>query len=164
VLCLDRGFYSIDVSNFLEEHSIPYVIPVVKHGKSAEITIGGPKILFPALHGPEQKQIQRRTPGSEGRIFERENGKERQGFFRIRCIRTLWTPEKEAPAYKSRVGIESSYRIRNNFRPLTTSRNPTLRFLFAIIEFLMEYIWVSLQWIFFTPLRRGPRGKHKKMS
>jgi hypothetical protein len=29
----DRGFYSIDVLNFLEEQKIPYIIPVIKHGK-----------------------------------------------------------------------------------------------------------------------------------
>jgi putative transposase len=46
VLCLDRGFYSIDVLNFLEEQKIPHIIPVVKHGKELKSLLEVKKSCF----------------------------------------------------------------------------------------------------------------------
>src|SRR5690606_15183740 len=39
VLCLDRGFYSIDVFNFLEERKIPFIIPIVKRGEKIKAVL-----------------------------------------------------------------------------------------------------------------------------
>lgn len=33
VLCLDRGFYLIDVFSFLQKEKIPHIVPVRKYGK-----------------------------------------------------------------------------------------------------------------------------------
>ena len=33
VLCLDRGFYSTDVFEFLQNNNVPHIVPVVKKGK-----------------------------------------------------------------------------------------------------------------------------------
>ena len=33
VLCLDRGFYSIDVLEFLQNNNVPHIVPVIKRGE-----------------------------------------------------------------------------------------------------------------------------------
>lgn len=157
VLCLDRAFYSIDVLNFLEERNIPYIIPVVKHGKELKSLLEVPKSCFLqyTIHSKDRSKdvlLAVKVGYLKGKTGK--NGKISLGYV---VSRLPWTPEKLYQVYKSRFGIESSYRMRNRVRPFTTSRNPTLRFLFAIVAFLMENVWVSLQWIFFTPFRRGPR-------
>ena len=45
VLCLDRGFYSIDVFEFLQNNNVPHIVPVIKRGKQIK------KILRGIRHG-----------------------------------------------------------------------------------------------------------------
>jgi putative transposase len=68
-----------------------------------------------------------------------------------------WNPRRVYRVYKNRFAIESSYRMRNIVRAKTSSRNVAIRYLLTIISFLLKNIWVSLQWIFFSRVRRGPR-------
>ncbi len=157
VLCLDRAFYTIDVLNFLEERKIPHIIPVVKRGKKI-------KELLNVSHSCHRYHTLER-PGKFKKVFvaikvgylKGKTGKKGAFALGYAVFGISWTPEKVHQAYKSRFGIESSYRMRNTVKPFTTSRNPTLRFLFAIISFLLENVWVALQWGYFTPIRRGPR-------
>ena len=157
VLCLDRAFYSIDVMNFIEERNISYIIPVVKHGKMLKSLLEVPKSCF--LHYTIRSKDKSKDVLLTVKVgyLKGKTGKKGKISLGYVVSKLSWTPEKVHQVYKFRFGIESSYRLRNRVRPFTTSRNPTLRFLFAIISFLMENVWVSLQWIFFTPLQRGPR-------
>jgi putative transposase len=68
-----------------------------------------------------------------------------------------WIPRKVHLIYKKRFAIESSYRMRNIVKAKTSSRNVVTRYLLTIISFLLKNIWVSLQWIFFSRVRQGPR-------
>ena len=68
-----------------------------------------------------------------------------------------WKPRKVHLIYKKRFAIESSYRMRNIVKAKTSSRNVVTRYLLTIISFLLKNIWVSLQWIFFSRVRQGPR-------
>ena len=68
-----------------------------------------------------------------------------------------WNPKKVATIYRKRFGIESSYRMRNKVRAKTTTKNVIIRYLYAIIAFLLKNIWVALKWIFFSIQKRGPR-------
>lgn len=58
--------------------------------------------------------------------------------------------------YRSRFGIESSYRLLNEGRGRTSSRQPALRLLFVALSLLMQNLWVWLKW-HLTPPRRGGR-------
>ena len=68
-----------------------------------------------------------------------------------------WNPRRVYRIYKNRFTIESSYRMRNIVKAKTSSRNVVIRYLLTIILFLLKNVWVSLQWIFFSRVRRGPR-------
>jgi putative transposase len=43
VLCLDRGFYSIDVFEFLQNNNVPHIVPVIKRGKQMNQILNGIK-------------------------------------------------------------------------------------------------------------------------
>ena len=68
-----------------------------------------------------------------------------------------WTTRRIYNTYKTRFAIEASYRIRNRVKCKTSSKNVTIRYLYAIISLLLKNIWVVLQWTYFSPIRRGPR-------
>jgi putative transposase len=36
-------------------------------------------------------------------------------------------------------------------------RNPVIRYLYAIISFLLKNIWIVLLWTRFSPVQQGPR-------
>jgi hypothetical protein len=59
--------------------------------------------------------------------------------------------------YRSRFGIESSYRQMNRVRIRTTSKDPAIRFLFLTIAFLLLNLWRTLNWQYLSVPRRGGR-------
>ena len=68
-----------------------------------------------------------------------------------------WNPQKIHDVYRSRFAIESSYRMRNQVRPRTSTRDPLIRYLYAIVSFLLKNVWVVLLWRYFSRQQRGPR-------
>lgn len=56
--------------------------------------------------------------------------------------------------YRLRFGIESSYRMKNQCRIKTTVKNPTIRFLFVALAFLIINIWIYLLWRYLSTLKR----------
>jgi putative transposase len=59
--------------------------------------------------------------------------------------------------YRLRFGIESSYRMKNQCRIKTTIKNPTIRFLFVALSFLIVNIWIYLTWHYLSRLKRSSR-------
>ncbi len=59
--------------------------------------------------------------------------------------------------YRLRFGIESSYRMKNKCRIKTTIKNPTIRFLFIALSFLIINIWIYLLWHYVSTLKRSSR-------
>lgn len=59
--------------------------------------------------------------------------------------------------YKDRFGIETSYRIKNQCRIRTTSKNPVTRLLFVALAFILVNLWVYLLWVFVSRAQRGGR-------
>jgi putative transposase len=68
-----------------------------------------------------------------------------------------WNPKKVHTVYKSRFAIESSYRMRNQVKPRTSTRNPLIRYLYAIVTSLLKNVWVVLLHHYFSRQQRGHR-------
>ena len=47
--------------------------------------------------------------------------------------------------------------MRNLVKPRTSTRNPVIRYLFAIISFLLKNLWMAVLWTRFSPVKQGPR-------
>ena len=59
--------------------------------------------------------------------------------------------------YRLRFLIESSYRMRNQVKPQTSTKNPIIRYLHALISFLRKNIRIALLWRYVSPVKQRPR-------
>jgi hypothetical protein len=59
--------------------------------------------------------------------------------------------------YRYRFGIETSYRIKNQARIRSTTKNPVLRLLYVALAFILVNLWVYLLWQVVSATRRGGR-------
>jgi putative transposase len=59
--------------------------------------------------------------------------------------------------YRSRFGIETSYRQLNQARIRTCTRNPLLRLLYVAVALILRNVWVWLHWELLAERRRGRR-------
>lgn len=47
--------------------------------------------------------------------------------------------------------------MRNQVKPRTSTRNPVIRYLFAIISFLLRNLWMAVLWTQFSPVKPDSR-------
>jgi len=156
ILCLDREFYSINVFEFLKNLNIPHITPVVKKGDRIKKVLTGNKNRFDTyLMENSEKEILldiaidvKYLKGKRGK-----KGRENLGFV---VYGINWNPRKVSTVYRRRFAIESSYRIRNQVKPNTSTKNVIIRYFYALISFLLKNIWLCLQKKRFTIVQRGP--------
>ena len=87
-------------------------------------------------------------------LRERANGRE---FFIYAVYKVQLSLHLIHDDYRLRFGIESSYRMKNLCRIKTTIKNPTIRFLFVALSFLIINIWIYLIWNYLSRLKRSSR-------
>jgi len=159
-LYLDRGFFSVPVIRWLQACAIPFVMPVIIRGKQ-----GGTRALLTpkrtrktryTMHSPlygevtfEVWVIGTYSKGKYGR-----HGLEYQAYAVYKVpIRLRGLPDD----YGRRFGIESSYRLKNQSRIRTSTKNPVVRLLYMGIAFLLVDMWVYLVWTYVSRPRKGGR-------
>jgi hypothetical protein len=75
----------------------------------------------------------------------------------VACDLTDRTPKRVEALYRKRSAIESSYRLFRQARARTTTRDPTIRFAYVLVGFLLENLWLVLRWAVVARPRRGGR-------
>jgi hypothetical protein len=60
--------------------------------------------------------------------------------------------------YRKRFGIETSYRLLGQARPITTSRSPAVRLLYVGVALLLQNEWMILKLQYASEGRQGPIG------
>ena len=155
-LCLDREFYTRKVFGFLTRLQVPFIVPVRKHGKRMKAL----------LHGTQSRYAEYRMKAKPPLLLtiavavtyargkRGKHGVENLGYV---VSGLAWSPRRVHQTYRSRFSIESSYRMRNQVKPRTSTKNPVIRYLYAIISFLLKNVWVALLWMHFSPVKQGPR-------
>jgi len=68
------------------------------------------------------------------------------------------TPAQVASVYNKRSRIEKSYEKFREARALTTTPSTTIRLFYVGVGFLLEQLWVVLQWAMLAQPRRGGRA------
>jgi putative transposase len=157
VLCLDRGFYSNDVFSFLQEENIPHIVPVRKHGQELKEILRGNHSRYAQYTMRGTGKPLDLTLAIDVQYLLGRNKKFGNVNLGYVVYGIDWKPRRVYRVYKNRFAIESSYRMRNIVKARTSTRNVVLRYLLTIISFLLKNIWVSLQWMFFSKVQRGPR-------
>jgi len=157
VLCLDRGFYSKEVFSFLQNENVPHIVPVRKHGKELKKILRGNHSRYAQYTMMGTGEPLALTLAIDVQYLQGRNKKFGNVNLGYVVYGIDWNPRRIYRVYKNRFAIESSYRIRNIVRAKTSSRNVAIRYLLTIISFLLKNIWVSILWMFFSKVQRGPK-------
>src|SRR3954451_1956718 len=166
LLLLDRGFYGVAVVRYLQAARMPFLMPAVCHGRS-------PK----QRGGPSGSYVFRTWKKSGWSTYTLADAKKRTATVSIcvkcRNYRGQWkrhgrqaliyaywgyqsaSPEAVFQVYRTRIGIETSYRQMHEGRIRTTTRNPVVRLLYVGIALVLRDLWV---WLHYTTLSRPRRG------
>src|SRR3954469_7640811 len=168
LLLLDRGFYSVAVVRYLQAAPMPFLMPVVCHGRS-------PK----QRGGPSGSYVFRTWKTSGWSTYTLTDAMKRTATVSI-CVKcgnyrgqwkrhgrqalvsASWGYRPASPAavfttYRLRFGIETSYRPMHEARIRTTTRNPVVRLLYVGIALVLRNLWVWLHSTLLATPRRGGR-------
>ncbi len=168
-LLLDRGFCSVDVSRYLQAARYGWLMPLVLRGRKPEHPKG--------VSGSRVFATWKRSGWGQ---YTRTNAAKRTATFRV-CVKcrnrrgergrrgrqalvyafggplrpSSYTWVKET--YRSRFGIETSYRQLHQARIRTCTRDPLLRLLYVAIALLLRNVWVWLHGELLAERRRSHR-------
>jgi len=155
-LCLDREFYTKKVFGFLTRLQVPFIVPVRRHGKRMKELLQGTESRY-AEYRMKAKPALLLTIAIAVKYAKGKRGKHGVENLGYVVGGLAWNPHRVHQAYRSRFSIESSYRMRNQVKPRTSTKNPVIRYLYAIISFLLKNVWIALLWKHFSPVKQGPR-------
>ena len=168
LLLLDRGFYTVRVIRDLITGEWPFIMPAVKRGKKPT-TAGGPTGTY-ALAAERHGQWTTYTlkSSAQGRVaFDLAvvcyNTRGQRGRHQRETLLYATWGLTHRPlhwiraTYRSRFGIESSYRQSHQARMRTSSRKPALRLLFMGVALVLRNVWVWLHAEVMAQPRRGSR-------
>jgi hypothetical protein len=168
LLLLDRGFYSVAVIRYLQAARYPFLMPVVCHGRSPKQP-GGPtgSYVFRAWKTSGWStytlaDARKRTATVSICVKCRNYRGQWKRHGRQALIYAYWgyrppSPDSVFTTYRSRFGIESSYRQMHEGRIRTTTRRPVVRLLYVGIALVLRNVWVWLHYTILSMPRRGGR-------
>ena len=166
LLLLDRGFYSVAVVRYLQAARVPFLMPVVCHGRSPKQP-GGPtgSYVFRAWKKSGWSRhtltdAKRRTATVSICVKCRNYRGRWKRHGRQALVYAYWgfrplSPDSVFETYRLRFGIETSYRQMHEARIRTTTRRPVVRLLYVGISLVLRNLWV---WLHYTILSMPSRG------
>lgn len=168
LLLLDRGFYSVDVVRHLQAARQPFLMPMVIRGRKPDEP-GGPSgtRVFAAMKRSgwfayTMRNAEKRTATAKVCVSCRNYCGERGRHGRQALVYACWGVEGRScewvrETYRSRFGIESSYRQMHQARGRTSTRRPELRLLYVGLALVLRNEWVWLHFEILSTPRRGGR-------
>jgi putative transposase len=167
LLLLDRGFYSIEVIRYLQRARVPFLMPAVGRGRKPKE--GEPLTGIRALQKWKSSGWTQHTlvSGKDKATVSicvhcgNYNGQRKKrgryawvyAYWGFQPNSTRWMKD----TYRSRFGIETSYRQLNEARIKTCTRNPEVRFFFIALALILRNVWVWFHWERLSTPRRGRR-------
>ena len=167
-LVLDREFYSVAVIRYLQAARTPFLMPVVGHGRKPDHPLGpSGSQVFKAMKRSGWFEYplsdpRKRTATVQICVKCRNRRGERGKTGREPWIYAYWGigPKRfdwVKDTYRSRFGIETSYRQMNQCRIRTTTPRFAVRFLYVAIAMLLRNLWVWLHYAVLSSPHRGCR-------
>ncbi len=157
VLLLDRGFYSSKLFKYLMDVGISFIMPVKNHSAEMKELLQGRRSRYTKYTMNKTTDTIELDVAICVKYLNGKYGKHELRNYGYFVYGIDWKPNKVASVYSKRFGIESSYRMRNIVRIRTSTKNPVVRYYFALVSMLLKNIWVSIRYCSFPQLRRGPR-------
>ena len=156
-LCLDREFYVADIFNFLQREEIPHIIPAKMQSSEMKKQVRGrkSKSFTYELNSGKENAVMLNVVDC---VLYLNGKKDKHGIehhaFVIYGLCTV--PHHVRSRYKRRFGIETSYRMRNTIKPKTTTKDPVIRYFYALVSFVLQNIWIATKWRTFKKKQPGP--------
>lgn len=160
-LYLDRGFDNNAVVAFLKQQSFPTIIPLTIRGK-----MGGTRALLvgrksydttytrsSTVYGQQTFRVKVVCKYSKGRYG-------RHGVYRFAYLligELKMSHQQVFEEFRSRFGIEASYRLMHIVRARTTSTCVALRLFFVALALLLLNLWSYVKWCHLFVPDPGPR-------
>jgi putative transposase len=165
-LYLDKGFCAIPVIRYLQQQRVSTIIACPIRGKK-----GGTRALCTgrssyltthtfssAEYGSCEATVAVvRTFNTSGRRRRRRKAR----WLVYVLINLDLRPDQVRRRYRSRFGVETSYRCMRATHAKTTSRNAALRFFLIALAFILVNVWLTLRWRFCQIPRHGGRQVDK---
>lgn len=167
-LLLDRGFCSVDVVRFLQAGRHPFLMPLPLRGRPLDHPGGpsGSRVFAAARRSGWGEYTMTNAAGRRATVgvcvkcrnWRGERGRRgRQrlvyAFWGLRPTRVDWVRR----TYRTRFGIESSYRQMNQAKVTTTTRDPVVRLFLIGVALVLRNVRVWLHWEQLSMPRRGRR-------
>jgi Transposase DDE domain len=161
-LLLDRAFFNVPVTEYLQGENLPFLMPVMFRGRPPKKK----KKVKTGLHWIKRQKAGRyqHTLKNGKRVVtvwvyvsyrthrNRKDRKRVQQKLLFAAWRVKGSPTEIRERYRKRFGIESSYRQLRQARIYTCTRDPHLRLVFVAIALILRNLWV---WIHATILAEG---------
>jgi hypothetical protein len=168
LVLLDRGFYSVEVIGYLQAARQPFLMPVVIRGLKANDPRGpsGTRVFAAMKRSGWFKYTvtsgSKRTATVSICVSCRNFRGQWKRHGRRALVYACWGVDGRSCAwvretYRTRFGIESSYRQMNQARGRTSTRRPELRLLYVGLALLLRNEWVWLHFEVLSTPRRGGR-------
>lgn len=160
-LLLDRAFFNVPVTQFLQGEDIPFLMPVVFRGRPPKNPRKATGLRWirrqrAGWHPHTLKNGKRQVSLSVCVAYRthknRKDGKRKQQKLLFGAWKVKGSPQEIKELYRRRFGIESSYRQWRQARISTCTRQPHLRLLFVAVGLLLRNVWV---WIHDQFLSKG---------
>ncbi len=179
-LLLDRGFYSVAVVRYLQRARCPFVMPAIRRGRKPDHADGPSgtwafcawkksgwgRYTLQDHDGTQRATVDvavaclRKPPPRRPSAGPAPKRKKKPR--RLVWLYAVWgvrpgSPQAVRQAYRSRFGIETSYRQLNQGRARTSTRSPDVRLLLVGLALLLQNVWAWLHWEVLSQPRRGRR-------
>jgi hypothetical protein len=160
-LLLDRAFFNVPVTEFLQQQNLRFVMPVVIRGRRPKK--GRPQT---GLHWIKRqgagwyshtlKNGKRHVTVKVCLAYRTHRNRKDRKRKKQKLLFAAWgvhgSPTQIRELYRKRFGIESSFRQRRQARIYTCTRDPHLRLVFVAVALILRNLWV---WIHATMLADG---------
>ena len=154
------------VIRWLQALNIPFVMPVIIRGKQ-----GGTRQLLQGRYSYQTtySMVSEKYGSVTIEVWvvctykKGKRGKRGIEYFAYAVYQNQSSLRSIHGDYRLRFGIESSYRMKNQCRIKTTTKNPIVRFLFVSLAFLIVNLWIYLLWRYISRSRRGGRQLYPKL-
>jgi len=156
-LLLDKGFFSVAVISYLKSAGLGFIIPAVVRGRKpkAPQKAAGLRALRKKNNGYYRHTLTGKVGGQDRsaqvticvaskRYTHKKSSQRRTKKLMYAVWKVRQTPQDVRETYRTRFGIETSYRQMNEARIKTCTRDPKLRLLFVGIALVLRNIWVWL--------------------
>jgi len=162
-LCMDRGFYSVDTFQYLQQNNVPYIVPVKEMGEELKELLSSDASghFIYTMHNSIKNSVDL-TICNCVFYLKGKNGVHGKDSHAFVIFGIDPKPRRVRGQYSRRFGIESSYRLKNIPKAWTTSHDPAIRFFYILLTFIMQNIWIYIQWKRFAKKQRGPKVIYTK--